>query len=559
MRDSAARLAAQAVFHLSSRPAAGHDVAGQAAGIGLLLTVAHRHARFLARPFPADLPPRRFADHLTRVAPAARELLADARSGPSDLWRQAADTLAVAHDLLAAQVGPSGEPRGPDAPALTLPAAVNAATARLAGITLTAAVSANNLANRIIRSAAAADLGPTTTASAGAARTADALLELGGLVTVCHIHHQEFSAGTMLALNDVTPLLGDAASSPLERALEHLRLEAYQMSHPDAAVSHHALITLADLSAKIAGRAQTLASLTTRLGRADNPIDHHRLAANAAQATAAYQNLSRHLRVLDSTGSQGQPVRHAAYDVARWLETATAPALHGDLRSLPNAVAAIRRAVLILPDLASTGLLTADSMTGKNLLHRRTATGHFAPIGTETSTALRRGYTTALDSSRLTLASYLALDSSQPLPGRAEYLTRYRPVRTLPTTSVASPPQNPTPASREAVRLESLPNGTRIHDPYHGVLEVPSATFAAALTQPSETLRNILRIRVGSHLTGDESLITLAALTAARAPDTLVGLPVPPTGPVAHSVPSGAPKPPSEPTPTPPLQLDLGP
>jgi hypothetical protein len=151
LTDQARRLAAAAAAQPLPVALPPDRAALDATALTMLVTVAARHAHFLARPFHGNHPAGQLARHLTLAATAASQALPDAQPAMSNPWCRAADLLAIAHDLLTSQIGPAGEHRGPDAWLLASPSAVDAATGRLATLTLTAAISAHELAARTLQ------------------------------------------------------------------------------------------------------------------------------------------------------------------------------------------------------------------------------------------------------------------------------------------------------------------------------------------------------------------------------------------------------------------------
>ncbi|WP_322778573.1 hypothetical protein [Frankia sp. Cas4] len=536
LATTAARLTATAATQPVTVSLPADRANADAAGITLLVTVAARHARFLARPFDDDSPPGRLARELSLATTAAQQTLPDPPPVPADRWQQAADTLAVAHDLLTAQLGPAAEHRGPDAWLLASPTAVAAATARLADITLTAAISARELAAHTPANPRPSRAAPrdTTTDLSPAARTLRHLAELA--VPASQIHERSSPHGTESALDDVRPLLGDYGAHPLDRQLDHLRLLAHHLSQPDATPNHHTLIAFADLAVLIAGRAQTLATQRATFGRTVEKMRYHDAADQAQQTITAWQEISRSLRDLQSLGTHGQTGRHLTADIARLIDHTTSTAAHGDVRQLPTAFTAIRRAILILPDLASTGIATTSQMIKTGTLTQRTPAGSYRPVPEAHARALRRTYKTAQQASRDVVATFRTLTGPQPLPHQAAYLAQHtapvpalapaptrspetRPAPTRPTT----PPlrTNPTAQPSTATRVEARTDALRIHDPHHGTLDIRNDLLTAALVQREETLKAILRRQSNIHLQGDEPPITLAALVATHAPHEL--------------------------------------
>jgi hypothetical protein len=77
LTSRAADLAGSAANQPLPVPLTPQRAAVEAAGITLLVTVAARHAHFLARPFGQDSPPGQLAAHLSLAATAAARALPD--------------------------------------------------------------------------------------------------------------------------------------------------------------------------------------------------------------------------------------------------------------------------------------------------------------------------------------------------------------------------------------------------------------------------------------------------------------------------------------------------
>jgi hypothetical protein len=419
LADTAARLAASA----AARPDTDRlpSLTRETASLATLVAAAARHAAFLARPFDRHSPAHRLARHLTLAADTAARAIPAHTPDPADPWQQAAAALDTAHDLLAAHVGPAGDPRSPDAAQLADPAAVDAATGRLAGIALTAAVRAHELA-AFLPPAAPAGRRPAPGTPVGPPPTARALRELADVAGVAgpvHAHLRGERGG--LPLDEVGPLLGDHRAPPLDRVLERLRLDAHRLARPDADASHHALLACADLAVLIAGRVADLAAQAAPFGRSRDQIAHRDTADTAGRARDAWQQVAASLRGVHSLGTQSEPVAHLTRDAARLFDAATTPALAGDVRRLPAALTAARRATLILPDLADDGAHAVRALTGTRGLFRRTRSG-YTPYPPDRPTPLAGKYHAAHTLSGLTVAGLLHTPGPQPLPQRAARL-----------------------------------------------------------------------------------------------------------------------------------------
>ncbi|ONH21772.1 hypothetical protein BL253_37975 [Pseudofrankia asymbiotica] len=120
-----------------------------AAGLSLLVVVASRHIRFLARPFKPAHPARLLASHTQMVSRALGGMgQPDRPAATASRWDAAAQRLAVAHDLLLAQIGPNREPLGPDARLLTDSQVVAMAAGQVAVIVRLAATAAEDVVAR---------------------------------------------------------------------------------------------------------------------------------------------------------------------------------------------------------------------------------------------------------------------------------------------------------------------------------------------------------------------------------------------------------------------------
>ncbi|MBL7491384.1 hypothetical protein I6A60_36955 [Frankia sp. AgB1.9] len=183
-----------------------------ALGLIGLAALAGRHVRFLGRSGPADNPALRLAGRLDQAVLAATDLLPISEGHPDSAWREPARTLGLAHDLLALQIGPAGEPRSPDAATLARPEVITAAAHRLGALVAvvisTAARRAAYLRAHLLRAAdpvGPADL-PDSAGPAVALRIAQALDRLApARATAAQLGARHDDSQHHLAVLDETP------------------------------------------------------------------------------------------------------------------------------------------------------------------------------------------------------------------------------------------------------------------------------------------------------------------------------------------------------------------
>jgi len=133
LAEAACRQAAKAAISRRVR-VVGDEVVRDAAGLVALLALIGRHARFLGQHAGRGNVASELHHRIETVLTALRPLLPEIAVSEAGVWAAAAGSLGAAHDVLAAQLGPGWEPRGPDAVALRHPNAVATATGRLVGL-----------------------------------------------------------------------------------------------------------------------------------------------------------------------------------------------------------------------------------------------------------------------------------------------------------------------------------------------------------------------------------------------------------------------------------------
>ncbi|WP_045878586.1 hypothetical protein [Pseudofrankia sp. DC12] len=491
--------------------------------IGLLglAALAGRHARFLGRSGPVDNPALRLAARLEQAVLTATDLLPISECHPDSAWREPARTLGLAHDLLAIQIGPAGEPRSPDAAALARPEVITAAAHRLgalvAVVITTAVRRAAHLRAHLLRAAdpvGAATL-PDSAGPAVALRIAQALDRLTpARATAAQLgaRHDE-SHHHLAVLDEITRLHSAAGGDPFERNLERLRLAAYALAQPPARPARAGLYAMADLAAAIGTVAGRSAAFVGR--RRTAPAAYRGVTDSARAAVATWEEIRHLLRLRRLLGFDGLNTVQVAGEIRRHLDALSTP-----VDADPDtALVAARRAALVLPDLAATSYAAVSRLQSEGLL-LAPRPGHRYGPPTERDCALLDAYDDALRLSRRLLESCAALPGPQPLPARTAQLTD--PAINLLAPAVSKPPVlrslDPARRSREM----------RLLDPHHGVLACDTELFERALRHPDANLWAMLSPHANRlRLTGMESRATLAALASLHTPILLGG----PAGP----------------------------
>ncbi|MBL7496327.1 hypothetical protein I6A84_27060 [Frankia sp. CNm7] len=525
--DDAVRIAARATARGTTRP-----VELDTTGLVGLVRVAGRHASLLSRRFGVSHPAWSLADVVGRTVAAlpSSDTPRPGVEGASP-WHVAAGRLALAHDLLAQQVGPDGQELGPDARHLADRDATVAATGRVATLTALAADAAQDLFTEL-RTAAPPDSAERRPVVSGSQLppNARALWLIRGLaVPAGDIVDQCGGPDRPGPLDDLQPLFADRDLPVLDRRLEQLRLAAFVLSQPDASPTHHALAALADLAAVIAGQTNLALRPYSNPGRR-TASPHDQASKQAVATAAAWEIIPRMLAHTVSLGTEGRVALALAEDIRQRLTGALA----GDT---PQGLAPFRRAALVLPDLALSGAVTARRLLGGDLLTYRASHDIHIRLDRRRAARLTQAYTDALAASHALVARLAELPGTQPRPHLAAHLGSQTP--RPPTTSQAHqpadirPPRLTTPAGE--------PRWVEINDREHGTLHCLSDDLVRALRHPTDDLRQILApLAHQLGLSGREPHITLAVLAihhladkiapaAEFAPDPSAGTAPPPT------------------------------
>jgi len=498
----------------------GDGAIRDAVGLVALLALIGRHARFLGQNAGRGNVASALHHRVETVLVAVRPLLPEVTVGRAGRWMPAARTLGAAHDLLAAQLGPRGEPRGPDAVALRHPAAVTAAVGRLVGVVWvvleTAERRAGYLREHLLDAAAGAGpeegaKRPYSEGPRALLRTAQALDRLGWLrAPLWAIESRCGAPGRLPVLDEVIPLLGDRGLPSFELDLERLRHAVHTLTYPGHRPHHRPLVALAALGVAVSGWSVDLVSRYAAVHDPPRRVLFTRAARTAGQALAAWQTVDVRLRPLRSLGFHGRDVTEAADQVYRGVEARARASVNA--AALPAGLHDVRRVVLLLPELAAATAYASRRLAAEG--QWTTATGTVAHAG---ATLLAEACAEAVEASRHLVSACAALPGPQPLPGRAALLADPQ----LPTLTVAA--RSPRPV----VAAQPTPPGQDVclQDPRLGVLTCDAGLFERALRQPDRQLWELLRPHaVRLNLTGTESRPTLAALAARLAPQQVSAL-----------------------------------
>ncbi|ONH22552.1 hypothetical protein [Pseudofrankia asymbiotica] len=551
--DAARRELATAV--VQPPPGIADGATEDAAALVDLLALTGRHARFLGTAAGVANPALALAHQLTETVTATRLILPTASAARADRWRPAALRLAVAHDLLAAQIGPDGERRGPDAAILHDRAIVAAAAGRLAGLVVLAADSATSSADHLRRHILdAAPPSPPTPSHdppeldgqrAHTALTIAQALDRVGQVrdTATRLEHTYAQPRQPTALDEVTPLLGDETGHPFEQAVEAMRYAAHTMTWPRLRMHGAALRAVAAIAVTMTSWTTQLTGWAQRHSRPPAQHDYARATAQARQAQLRWQNVQEILGPLRTLGFDGRHVDEQVRRLARQIRIGPGAA------QPPAALPAARRAVLLLPELADTSSLATHHLAADRLLRVATATG----LWVEPATRIRKladAYNAAASASRDLVDACAALTGPQPTPGRARYQSD--PDAPGPARPRRAPrPRPPAPPARDQM--------ISIQDPRHGQLTCDAALFERALRFADPNLWDMLRPHTTRlHLTGTESRTTLAALAAIHTPQYFTPPPQATTKPAAaENQPDGPNQDPGNAAPPPPADDGL--
>ncbi|MBL7487903.1 hypothetical protein I6A60_19105 [Frankia sp. AgB1.9] len=530
---------AAAVAAVGPLPAPGDGASWDAAELVGLVALVGRHARFLGQAAGPGNPALELAWQIEGVVEAARGGLPSGPVEPGGAWRAAIDLLGLGHDLLASQLGPEGQPQGPDAAAFAHRGAVAAATvplASLVGLVADSAAERAGLLRRHLmdRARPSVDGRPTELLAsddpAVTLGTARALDVVAGLRPMVDLIVEECGRGDLpRVLDDVRPLYGDRVTHPFDHTLEQLRLAAHELTRPPARAHQAALVEFAGLAVAVGEWTGGLAGWARMRSRGEAGSAYAAVAARAPEVVAAWQAVHQRLGSLRSLGLDGRAAAAMAGQVRRQVETAGAAAARDsgvvDRRA---ALVTARRAVLVLPELAASSQAACQLLLAESQLRPAPSARPQSRI-VRSGAELVRAYQRAERVSRDLVAACAALPGPQPLAGRAAYLAD----RSTPLV-VATP--QPPPDLARGPRSGKV----SVRDPRGGVVTCEAARFEQALRHPGGELAAILR----SHarrvtLFGDEHVIILAALVAKHAPDQLAA-----AGPPSSARPDGATTPP---------------
>ncbi|MBL7501949.1 hypothetical protein I6A84_05805 [Frankia sp. CNm7] len=511
LADLAVHTAARAAGRRAPRP-----VEADIAGLVALVRVAGRHARLLSQRFGTSHPAARLAD----LTEAALATLPPADPPPrgtqmASPWHTAADQLALAHDLLAQQIGPDGQDLGPDARHLADRNATTTATGRVATLTALAAGTAQELLTeqRTTAPPGSPERTPVVSSSQLPPATRTLWLISGLAVPAADLVDQCGGPDRPGPLDDLQPLFPSQDMPVLDRRLEQLRLAAFVLSQPDASPTHHALLALADFAAIVAGQTNLALRPYSNPGRRTaSPYDQ--ASQQAVTTAAAWEPIARVLTNTVSLGTEGHIAIRLANDTRHHLATTLAA-------GNPQGLTPFRRAALILPDLAVSGAVTVKRLLGSDLLTYRASKNTYTHLDHRRAARLGQAYTDALTASTTLVARLTELPGTQPRPHLATHLGAQaaRPSSTghIQRATDTRPPQ-PT--------ISTEPRWAEIHDRDHGTLRCPTSDLTRALRHTTDDLRHILgTIAHRIDLTGQEPHLTLAALTALHLPNKITPAP----------------------------------
>ncbi|MBL7498778.1 hypothetical protein I6A84_10055 [Frankia sp. CNm7] len=505
-------------------PVGADEVVRDATELVGVLALVGRHARFLGRGAGPSNPALDLAWHVDQAVMALRSVLPAGRAGPGSVWAAPQDLLGTAHDLLSAQLGPRGEPRGPDAGALTHPGAVTAATGRLARLVVVvtdgAAARADHLRRHPLAAAPPTSPGdgpgrapPRDADPSRVLRVARALDRLGNLRdAAATIGHSCDRPGLPAVLDEVTPLLGAQIGESFDLKLERLRHAAHVLTRPPVRSHHVTLTEFADLAAAISELTWKLADQARRHGPHPAQDAYAQVSTCAHRAALAWTALHQDVGRMRTLGFEGRQAARLAAGLRHQLNDAAATATAADLAALLRVA---RRAVVLLPDLATASDIAVRRLAGEGLLKSPLDAGQYGGPGLVTDDLLASYADTAAKSLRL-VSACARLPGPQPTPGRAALLAA-----TSPTTTVLTATRPPAPALPPLDRARQ-DHTTWLHDPHHGILTCDTDHLEQALCHPDPQLWDMLRPHARRlHLRGTESRITLAALVAIHAPEWL--------------------------------------
>ncbi len=517
LADAASRIATAAAANPPRPSARVGEILDHAAGIGRLLATAGRHAKFLDAPFGGFGRSTTFVNRLVTTALIADQLYVQPTPGYTP-WHRAADNLGAAHDLLASHVDRTGHHRSLDAVILGDPLAVRGAMTRLTDITLAAAVAARALP---------ALLAPFQNNVPTVIPAARILTRLGALAGPIRMSRERLDPTGDHALDPIGPLLGDRAAPPLDRHIHYVRRMLHQLSQPDALISQQALLGFANLAIAISDRTSTLTRRAATLTRGPDRARLDLAGEQAADTARSWRDIRPFLLDTASRGTDGHQIPHLAHTTSRLLGANTRIAKNPDRRDLARALDVTRSAALLLPEIAERSGLAVQTLLAHHALFSPAATPTgYAALGRNEQIWIVDAYRAATHHGGTTITHLLRLPGTHPQHARALYLVqRHAPDRDHDLLGLhdTNPVVDETPRTswRTPVLHEEVDGTLRLHDPRHGTLQVDNTTLSTAVTRSPNALRGILADHPWINLDGTETLITLAALVTAYAPEAL--------------------------------------
>jgi len=531
LAGNAARIAAEAAASPPRPSARLGDILDHAAGIGRLFATAGRHARLLNTPIGGQGRSTPFVNRLVTTTLIADQLYAHPTPGRTP-WHRAADTLGAAHDLLASHTDRHGTHQSLDAVILGDPVAIRGAMTRLTDITLAAALGARAIPPL---------LAPFQTNAPSVIPAAQILTRLGALASPIRMSREHLDRTGDHALDPIGPLLGDPAAPPLERNIHQLRRLLHQLSQPDTLISHEALVALSDLAIGISERTHTLTRRAAHHTRGPDRAHLDRAGEQAAQTARTWHTLQAALDQTTSRGIDGGQIPELVPTIERSLARTTRLGRTPTRRDINHALDVMRRAALLLPEIAErSGLAAQNLATHRALLNPAATLGGGEPISDHEQTWITGAYRAATLDGATTISRLVRLPGTYPQPERAQYLVqRYTPeaAEELPGLRGTDPTTDTAAAGpdRRTPMLTDVTGGIlQLDDPHHGTLRVDGTALSAAATQTPHTLRSILANHPWIDLDGTETLITLAALTTIYAPDSIKIAAAGEPGPSSH-------------------------
>ena len=404
--ESACREAATAVAQ--QPPTAADDAVNDVAALVSLLALTGRHARFLGHAAGTRNPASTLAARIIEVTQTARPLLSAETTPSTGRWHAASDLLGTAHDLLAAQLGPAGEWRGPDAAALRDRPMITAAAGRLARLVVLIADSAGPHAEHLrhnLLDAVAPPTPPSESDRSGGNRAGvrDVLAAAQALDQIRQIREhavrfeRSYSRVSATALDEVTPLLGDRAGDPAQQPFEQMRYAVHKLTWPQVHVHGATLRAVTELAITISAWTSEVAELAHRHSRHATQPHYARAAQHAKTSALAWHNVAHHLGALHTLGFDGRHAHEHAARLRRQIDTgpraATTPA--DRLAALPT----VRHAVLLLPELAGASNIAIRHLAADGLLRAATVTGTWVKLPNRVD-ALTNAYRDAATAAR---------------------------------------------------------------------------------------------------------------------------------------------------------------